>query len=179
MTESSSTPIQKQDVLKALLELRVNRPRRAADRHIRYLLNQFGNGASNIHDLKSEFYPAVYAAAGGATTCSPEERYGVMLNVPIIEATTCSPEEFYGTTVDVPMIDATKPAKIIITPAAPSAPPRVRSPLTIDLEARLAAVKAKTKRSTPGGRVDLGSASQVGDQQDDVVRNFPAGEILQ
>jgi hypothetical protein len=60
---------------------------------------------------------------------------------------------------------------------APSASrARIRSPMVADLEARLAATKAKTRRSVPGGRVDVGAPTHFGDQTDDVVRDFPAGE---
>lgn len=55
---------------------------------------------------------------------------------------------------------------------------RLKTPLTMDLEARLAAAKAKTKRSVPGGRVHLGNASRPEDQADDVVRDFPAGSKI-
>ena len=48
--------------------------------------------------------------------------------------------------------------------------------MVADLEARLAATKAKTRRSVPGGRVDVGAPTHFGDQTDDVVRDFPAGE---
>jgi hypothetical protein len=48
---------------------------------------------------------------------------------------------------------------------------RVRSPLTIDLEARLATAKAKTKRSIPQGRANTGAPTQVGDEN--AVREYP------
>ncbi|MGO9684119.1 MAG: hypothetical protein ACLPTZ_16320 [Beijerinckiaceae bacterium] len=59
------TIITKTDVLNALLELRVNRPRILADRHIRALLARYGDGATSIGTLAPEFYEPVYLAAGG------------------------------------------------------------------------------------------------------------------
>ncbi|MGD0332975.1 MAG: hypothetical protein ABSA90_06925 [Xanthobacteraceae bacterium] len=55
----------KEDVKKALAELRVNRPRHLADRTIRHILHRYGNGATNITELDPAYYGAVYAAAGG------------------------------------------------------------------------------------------------------------------
>lgn len=56
----------KQDVIDALLALRVNRPRHLADRHIRTILRTYGGGALSVADLRSEYFDAVFVAAGGA-----------------------------------------------------------------------------------------------------------------
>ncbi len=144
--------ITKQQVIAALAEFRVNRRRDQAENEIRRVLRTYGNGASNINELKEEYYEGIYRAAGGFI---------------------CSAEEFYGTVTDVPVIDATKPAKITIAP-----PSRIRSPLTIELEARLAAAKAKRKRSSPTGRVSYGNPGQIEDQRDDVAHEFPSGERM-
>jgi len=72
--------VTKQQVIAALVEQRVNRPRRLADQNIRTLLRTYGAGATNITELKPEFYPAVYMAAGGSI-CSAEEFYGVVVDV--------------------------------------------------------------------------------------------------
>lgn len=142
--------ITKQQVKDALAEQRVNRPRRLADANIRSLLRQFGGDASTIGELKSEFYPAVYAAAGGVL----------------------SPEEIYGTITDVSVIDATKPAKTTITALDVKHGTRIRSPLVAELESRLAAARAKTRRSVPGGRVDIGAPAQFGDEH--TAREYPS-----
>ena len=130
-------PITKQQVIAALAELRVNRPRHLADQNIRSLLHTYGAGAANIGELKEEFYFHVFCAAGGAgSVCAPRTNKA---------------------------------------PAAREPSSRIRSPLTIDLESRLAA-RAGKPRSKPTMRVDYGSPAHFGDQQDDVVRDFPAGE---
>ncbi len=162
------TVITKRQVKDALAEFRVNRRRDQADNEIRRVLRTFGNGANSIGELKEEYYEGIYRAAGGFI---------------------CSAEEFYGTVTDVPVIDATKPAKITITPLdvkqgerreIPSVHGhvRVRSPLTLALEAELAKTRAKTKRSVPNRAVNIGNASRPEDQADDVVRDFPAGERM-
>jgi hypothetical protein len=56
----------KQDVIDALLALRVNRPRHLADRHISTLLRTYGGGALSVADLRPEFIDAMFVAAGGA-----------------------------------------------------------------------------------------------------------------
>lgn len=135
--------VTKQQVITALAELRVNRPRHLADRHIRNLLRTYGAGANNIGELSPDFYFHVFVAAGGlGPVCAPVQR------------------EPWGVIEDAPSASCA----------------RIRSPLIADLEARLMAAKAKTKRSAPGGRVDLGNASRPEDQADDVVREYPAGE---
>lgn len=151
---STRTIVTKQQVVAALAEQRVNRPRDLADANIRSLLRQFGN-ATNISDLKSEFYEAVYRAAGGFI---------------------CSADEFFGVVSDVqPAPTAHKRA---VEKPAPASPSRIRSPLVAELEARLAAAQAKTKRSSPTARVSYGNPGEVSDQADDVVRDFPAGERI-
>jgi hypothetical protein len=140
--------IGKPDVLKALAELRANRPRLAADRMIRGYLQRFGNGASTIGQLDPAYYEAVYAAAGGVVT------------IP-------SPAEHYGTVTDV------QPA----SEGAPSAPPastRPRTPMTMQLEALLAA-RVGMPRSKPGGRVDIGAPAQSGDE--DAPRQYSSDGV--
>lgn len=43
----------KQDVIDALLALRVNRPRHLADNHIRTLLRTYGGSALSVADLQA------------------------------------------------------------------------------------------------------------------------------
>ena len=146
--------------------MRAGRSVSAGYRAIRRILAQFGNGATNINELKEEHYAAVIAA----------------VTIPTLE-------DHYGSVTDVAMNDVLiqqRPPRIPtkhphIVPAAATYGPqtkRIKSPLSLDLEARLATARAKTKRSVPGGRVNLGNASRVGDQADDVVRDFPAGERM-
>jgi hypothetical protein len=141
----------KQDVIRALAELYVNRSKAAGFKYVRSILMAHGNGATNIGELDPAYYEAVFDAAGGHLL----------------------PEDFYGTVTDVPCVRVSPPR-----PFASFTPPRIRSPMVADLEARLAAVKAKTKRSFPTGRVSYGNPGQVEDQADDVVRNDPAGEKM-
>jgi hypothetical protein len=61
------------------------------------------------------------------------------------------------------------------TPRLKPKPRRVKSPLTLELEARLAA-RAGKPRSKPTLRVDVGAPAQFGDARDDVAQEFPAGE---
>jgi hypothetical protein len=72
--------VSKQQVIAALAEQRVNRPRRLADQNIRNLLRTYGGGASNIGELNPELYENVWRAAGGFI-CSAEEFYGVVSDV--------------------------------------------------------------------------------------------------
>jgi hypothetical protein len=128
----------KTQVVAALAELRVNRSRLAADRHIRTILRMFGNGANSIDELSPDFYFHVFCAAGGAGhVCAPR--------------TNKAP-----------------------APPAPSAskPQRVRSPLTLALEAELAKVRAKTKRSVPNYVVNVGSPAHFGDE--DAMPDYPS-----
>lgn len=80
--------------------------------------------------------------------------------------------DHYGTVTDI----EPRPLASFTTPTTKPQRTRAYTPMVADLERRLAAAKAKTKRSVPGGRVNLGNASRPGDQADDVVRDFPAGE---
>ena len=143
----------KQQVIAALAELRVNRPRDQADRHIRYLLRTFGDGATSIGNLNPVYYEAVFAAAGGVV----------------------SAEDFYGVHTDV---DATPNA--VLAPASQTprdAAPRTRSPMVADLEARLAA-RAGKPRSKPNYVVNYGNPGRSEDQADDVARDFPQGRKM-
>ena len=175
----SDTPtITKEQVRAALAEFKIGRSRGRAYQCMRGVLRQHGDGAQNIHELDPKFYAAVYAAAGGVKTPTAEDFYGVATDAPAPEI---SPVDHYGVVLDVPAKPATIDPPSLNPPPPPPPPPprpilRLRSPLTTDLETRLAAAMVKTKRSFPGGRVDLGNASRPEDQADDVVRDFPAGE---
>jgi hypothetical protein len=123
-----------QGVLKALAELRVNRPRHAADQHIRHLLRTYGNGASSISELDPAYYESVWRAAGGVLSAA----------------------EMYGTITDIP-------ARPIQPPSAPPARTRILSPLVADLERKLAE-RAGKPRSRPNYVVNVGNPAQFGDE---------------
>jgi hypothetical protein len=151
--------ISKDMVREALAELRVNRPRYLANRHIRNLLRTYGGGATNIGELNPELYFAVFVAAGAlGPVCAPVQRG----REPCDNDRTPAPH----------VVD---PHGSLPRPSASFTSARIRSPLTIDLEFRLAA-RAGKPRSKPTMHVDYGSPAHFGDQQDDVVRDFPAGE---
>lgn len=62
--------------------------------------------------------------------------------------------------------------------AQPALSGRVKSPLVLDLEKRLAE-RVGLPRSVPGGRVDLGNPAQFGDRADDRPEpSMPAGEKM-
>ena len=65
----------------------------------------------------------------------------------------------------------------VVEPPAPAPRSRIRSPMTVDLERRLAE-RAGKPRSKPNYAVNIGSPSHVGDQADDVAQDFPAGERI-
>jgi hypothetical protein len=167
MSNSPDFPT-KQDVIDALAELKAGRSRSRAHIYIRSILRRYGGDARNIHELDPKFYLAVFAAAGGDLPTA-EKFYGAAVDLPdtlIIPP----PEEFYGVVLDVPA----KPAKIgpPLNRKSPTRPIlRLRTPLRAELEARLATAKAKTRRSVPGGRVDIGAPAQFGDE--DAVRDYP------
>jgi hypothetical protein len=139
--------IGKPDVLKALAELRANRPRLAADRMIRGYLQRFGNGANGIGELDPAYYESVWRAAGG----------------------TINPEDFYGVTLDVQPVTGRNRNRSPEPATTSTASTRIRTPMTIQLEALLAA-RAGMPRSKPGGRVDIGAPAQPGD--DDAPRQY-------
>lgn len=178
MSDTSGFPT-KQDVIDALAEFKIGRTRGRAYQVMRSILRQYGDGARNIHELDPKFYAAVYAAAGGVRPATAEEFYGVAADVSDAPPPETSPADHYGVVLDVLRSELTTtggsiPAKIDPSPLKPIL--RLRTPLTADLEARLAAAKAKTRRSFPGSHVNLGDASRPEDQADDVARDFPAGE---
>jgi hypothetical protein len=72
--------VSKQQVIAALAELRVNRPRLAADRMIRGYLQRFGNGASSVGELDPAHYESVWRAAGGSISYA--EFYGTLTDIP-------------------------------------------------------------------------------------------------
>jgi hypothetical protein len=146
-------------VVAALAELRANRPRLAADRMIRGYLQRFGNGASSIGELDPAYYESVWRSAGG--TISAEDFYGVALDVrPVVE-------------IDQSKAEIKQPAK----PPTPPASTRPRTPMTIQLEALLAA-RVGIPRSKPTYTVNTGNASHSEDQDDSAVQDFPAGSKM-
>jgi hypothetical protein len=152
MTVNPTFPT-KQDVVRALMTMRAGRSRAEGNRAIRRILRQFG--ANDINVLAPAHYPAVIAA----------------VTIPTAE----DAQSFYGTVTDV------QPAPVPITPnrnnIPSSRPSRTRSPLTLALEAELAKMRAKTKRSVPNYVVNTGNASRVGDEPDDAPQpEYPAGE---
>ena len=135
--------------------MRAGRSPSDGNRAIRRILAQFGNGATNINELKEEHYAAVIAA----------------VTIPTLE----DPQSFYGTVTDVQR-PTPQPRPPISRKNTHIAPARVRSPLTLSLEAELAKMRAKTKRSVPNYVVNTGNASRVGDKPDDAPQpEYPAG----
>jgi hypothetical protein len=150
----------KQQVIDALAELRVNRRRNVADHYIRSILRQFGNGAANINELGPAYYAAVLAAV---TIPTAADHYGTVTDVPApgrLSRKDARPGQ--GT---VP------PSRDFPVPQLRGSQ-RIKSPLTMDLEARLKERVGKP-RSKPGGRVDLGNASRPEDQADDIPHDPP------
>jgi hypothetical protein len=166
-------PITKQDLINALAELKAGRSRARGRRYIYSIMRRYGGDARNIHELDPKFYPAVYTAAGG-DILTAEKFYGAVIDLPPT-ITIPTPEEFFGVVTDVP----TRRAKSGPPPSrkSPTRPTlRLRTPLTLALEAELAKVLAKTKRSVPNYVVNTGNASRAEDQDDSAVQDFPAGE---
>jgi len=162
-------PITLQEVTDALFELRAGRSRGRWSRYVRSILGRYGDGARHTAELDPKFYPAVYAAAGG-DIISAVKFYGAVVDLPPTMAIP-TPEEFFGVMLDVP-------AKLPLNRKSPTRPilrlataPRTFTPLVKDLTEKLAAAKAKTKRSAPGGRVDIGAPAQPGDE--DAPRQYP------
>ena len=148
--------ISKEMVREALAELRVNRPRYLANRHIRNLLRTYGGGATNIGELNPELYFAVFVAAGAlGPVCAPVQRG----REPCDNDRTPAPH----------VVD---PHGSLPRPSASFTSARIRSPLTIDLESRLAA-RAGKPRSKPTMHVDYGNPAHFGDQWDDIVHEYP------
>jgi len=147
--------ITKQQVIAALAEQRVNRPRRLADQNIRNLLQTYG-GATSIGDLAPDLYFAVFVAAGGlGPVCAPVQR----------GREPCDNDR-------TPAPHAVDPHGSLPRPSASFTSARIRSPLTIDLESRLAA-RAGKPRSKPTMHVDYVSLAHFGDQWDDIVHEYP------
>lgn len=151
MVDTPTNP--KDQVRAALATMRAGRSPADGNRAIRRILNQFG--ADSINDLREEHYAAV-----------------------LLAVTIPSPADFYGTVTDVqrPTPTAPLPRPPIGRKNTHIMPARVRSPLTLALEAELAKTRAKTKRSVPNYVVNTGNASRSEDQADDVVREYPSGE---
>jgi len=145
--------VTKQDVLKALTELRANRPRLAADRMIRGYLQRFGNGATTITELDPAYYDAVFAAVGGSVDA--QDFYGVTLDVqPVVVSSQTEQSRLRSQTAQ------SKPAST-----------RTRTPMTIQLEALLAA-RAGMPRSKPTLHVDIGAPAHQGDE--DTIPEYPS-----
>jgi hypothetical protein len=144
--------ISKAQVIRALSDLYVGRSKRAGYAYVRSILRKYGNGATSIGDLDPEFFETVYRAVAPAT----------------------SPADHYGTVTDIDAPNNVAPATHQTTSPAPR---RIKSPLTLDLEKRLAE-RAGMPRSRPTLHVDIGAPMQAGDQADDAPFNPPAGEKM-
>lgn len=169
MSDTAEFPT-KQDVIDALAELKVGRSRSRGHRYIISIMRRYGD-ARHINELDPKFYPAVFAAAGG-DIISAVKFYGAVVDLPPT-ITIPTPEEVYGVVLDVP----TRPAKSGLPPSrkSPTRPIlRLRTPMVADLQARLAA-RAGKPRSKPTYVVNTGNPGHFDDQRDDVVRDFPAG----
>jgi hypothetical protein len=155
--------ITKKMVIEALASLYVNRSKRDGFHYVRSILQRFGNGAITISELSPELYEAVYRAV---TVETAEEFYGVALDVqPAPTAQDCA--------VEPVVVD--DPRGSLPRPSASFTSARIRTPMVADLEARLKE-RAGKPRSKPTMHVDYGNPAQFGDQRDDVVHDFPAGE---
>ena len=142
--------VTKAQVIEALAGLYVNRSKKDGYAYVRAILQRHGGGAININELAVAHYAAVYAAAGGVK------------HHPLADAVEREPW-------DVPDAPGIRDVPLVSTPA------RIQSPLTIELESRLATARAKTKRSVPNYVVNIGNASRPEDMADDVVQNEPSG----
>lgn len=166
----SSAPT-KNDVRAALAELRINRPRHLADRTIRHILHRYGDGATNINDLKQEYYGAVYAAAGGAI--SSPTRAGLDLR----HMTDGELDAAWNAAIAAHNADAAGQCEVEYQ-RRHTTRQRPLTPLIVDLENRLAE-RAGMPRQKPLGRVDLGNAGRAGDQADDAPPpSMPPGERM-
>jgi hypothetical protein len=174
MSDEPSLIINKDQVRAVLASLYNGRSKGDGRRYVRRILHRFGGGATSINDLLPSYYGAVIAAVGppiarisafpGLTPDpSPEKIYGTTTD---IGEGAPAPQMHYGVVLDVP----SKPAPVIST--------RIKSPLTIELEARLKE-RAGKPRSKPNYVVNTGNASRVGDQADDAPQpEYPAGERM-
>jgi hypothetical protein len=149
-----NTPnITKEQVRTALATMRAGRSPADGNRAIRRILAQYD--AANINELREEHYGNVLRA----------------VTLPTLE----DAQSFYGTVTDVQRTTP-QPRPPISRKNTHIAPARVRSPLTLALEAELAKTRAKTKRSVPNYVVNTGNASRVGDKPDDAPQpEYPAG----
>ncbi len=175
-------PVTKQELIDALAELKVGRSRSRGHRYVTSIMRRYGDGARYVHELDPKFYPAVFAAAGG-DIISAVKFYGAVVDLPPT-ITIPTPEEFYGVSLDVPAklpLNRKSPTRPVLRLRAPlraevearlATAPRAFTPLVKDLTEKLAAAKAKTKRSSPGGRVDIGAPAQFGDE--DAPRQYPS-----
>jgi hypothetical protein len=159
----SSNPITLQQVIDALFELKAGRSRGRWSRYVRSILGRYGDGARHTAELDPKFYPAVYAAAGG-DIISAVKFYGAVVDLPPM-ITIPTPEEFYGVTLDVP-------AKLPLNRKSPTRPIlRLRTPLVADLEAKLRD-RVGRPRSRPTSGVNVGNPTQPGDE--DAPRQYPS-----
>lgn len=136
--------ITKQRVRDALGELRAGRSRANGNRAIRSILRQFGGGVSGINELAVTQYAAVLAAV-----------------------TIPTAQDFYGVVTDVQPTPQARP-----TPPTTTATTRPFSPLVKDLTEKLAAARAKTKRSVPNYVVNTGNPAHFGDE--DAIPDYPS-----
>ena len=164
MSDEPSLIITKDQVRAVLASLYDGRSKRDGRHYVRSILHRYGGGATSINDLDPFYYGAVIAAVTipvSRTSVYPK----LILNAALID--------HYGTVTDV----QPTPAPPVVRNDVPSSrPSRIRSPLTLALEAELAKARAKTKRSAPNYVVNTGNASRVGDQADDAPQpEYPAG----
>lgn len=167
-------PVTKQALIDALAELKVGRSRSRAHRYICSIISRYGDGARYIHELDPKFYAAVFAAAGG-DIISAVKFYGAVVDLPPT-ITISTPEEFYSVMLDVPAKPPTRPILRLRVPLRAEVEARLATraftPLVKDLTEKLAAARAKTRRSVPGGRVDIGAPARPGDE--DAPRQYPS-----
>jgi hypothetical protein len=167
MTDTS-TPPSKQDVYDALSELKKGRSRSRAYIAIKGILYRYGDGVKHINELDPKYYAAVIAAVTIPTIPTAADIYGTVTDVQPRNFNPTSPAQ----------ARAARPMLVLREPASQPAPPitRIRSPMALALEAELAKVLAKTRRSAPNYTVNAGNASRAEDQDDSAVQDFPAGE---
>jgi hypothetical protein len=160
--------ITKDQARAALMTLRAGRSPMNGNRAIRAILAQFG--ATNINELDPALYESVIAAV---TIPTLSDFYGVVLDVPVPVTSALDGQK----RLEPPRASGSHQSVITTTLPGRSTNERVKSPLTLDLEARLKE-RAGKPRQVPHGRVDIGAPSQFGDQDDSAVRNVPGTRML-
>jgi len=145
MTDTT-TPLTSQDVYDALAELKKGRSRSRAHIAIRGILYRYGNGVKRLDQLDPKYYAAVIAA----------------VTIPTVPTAA----DIYGTVTDVQPVTNTRNNVAAPTrkrDVVEEAPQRIKSPLTLDLERRLAE-RAGKPRSRPNYVVNVGNPAQPGDE---------------